>query len=177
MKKKILVISSSPRKGGNSDALCDAFIKGAQDTHECEKVFLRDYQISYCSGCGNCNNGLACPLQDDMAPLLDKLISSDVIVLATPVYFYTMCGQMKTFIDRCCAKYTAIKNKEFYVIATAAENNKRVMERTIDGFQGFFDCLDNPMIKNVLYAHGVWQIGDVQQSTYLEEAYQMGKNA
>ena len=61
-----------------------------------------------------CLNGLKkCPQKDDMADILSKMISSDVIVMATPVYFYTMCGQMKTFIDRTCARYTEIKTRTF----------------------------------------------------------------
>lgn len=65
------------------------------------------------------------------------MIQADVIVLATPVYFYTMCAQMKTLIDRCCARYTEISNKEFFFIATAAEEDKKLLERTFDSLRGF----------------------------------------
>lgn len=175
MKKKILIISSSPRRNGNSHVLCQQFGKGASINHEVELLFLKDYHISYCSGCGSCNKGIACPLQDDMAPLLDKMVNADVIVFATPVYFYTMAGQMKTFIDRCCARYLEIKNKEFYLIATAAEDNKQIMERTIDEFHGFFDCLQNPTLKGVIYAHGVWNTGEVEHTPFMQQAFQMGE--
>ena len=61
MSKKILVISASPRKGCNSDTLCDEFIRGAQETgNEAEKVFLRDKKIGYCTGCGVCNSTHQC---------------------------------------------------------------------------------------------------------------------
>ena len=96
MSKKVLIISASPRKGGNSDALCDQFLLGAKEAgHNVEKVFLRDHKINYCLGCGVCNNTHVCVQKDDMKGLLDKMVDADVIVLATPVYFYTMDAQLK----------------------------------------------------------------------------------
>lgn len=91
MSKKVLIISSSPRRGGNSDLLCDQFISGAQEAgHHTEKIFLKDRKINYCRGCGTCfNGGKSCPQKDNMANILDKMIAADVIVMATPVYFYT----------------------------------------------------------------------------------------
>ena len=121
MSKNILILSGSPRKGGNSDILCDRFMEGARESgHRAEKVFLRDKNIGYCIGCEAChqNNGV-CVQKDDMAGILEKMIAADVIVMATPVYFYTMDAQMKTLIDRCVARYTEISNKAFYFIATA----------------------------------------------------------
>lgn len=115
MSKNILILSGSPRKGGNSDILCDRFMEGARESgHRAEKVFLRDKNIGYCIGCEAChqNNGV-CVQKDDMAEILGKMIAADVIVMATPVYFYTMDAQMKTLIDRCVARYTEISNKAF----------------------------------------------------------------
>ena len=178
MSKKVLILSASPRKGGNSDTLCDEFLKGAQDAGNIgEKIFLRDKKINYCTGCGLCNtnNYTACSQKDDMAEILEKMIEADVIVMATPVYFYTMCGQMKIMIDRCCARYTEITNKEFYFIIAAAENDKSMMERTIDGFRGFLDCLENPQEKGVIYGIGAWKVGEIKDTPYLQEAYEMGK--
>ena len=132
MSKNILILSGSPRKGGNSDILCDRFMEGARESgHRAEKVFLRDKNIGYCIGCEAChqNNGV-CVQKDDMAEILGKMIAADVIVMATPVYFYTMDAQMKTLIDRCVARYTEISNKAFYFIATAADGEKRSLERT-----------------------------------------------
>jgi multimeric flavodoxin WrbA len=127
--KKVLVLSSSPRRGGNSDLLCDQFINGSKEAgHVTEKIFLKDKKINYCTGCGTCiDRGKNCPQKDDMAEVLEKMISADVIVMATPVYFYTMCGQMKTLIDRTCARYTEINNKEFYFIVTAADTNNQAI--------------------------------------------------
>ena len=105
MARKVLIISSSPRRGGNSDLLCDRFMEGAREAGlEVEKVFLKDLKINYCTGCNRCYNGEhPCPQRDDAAGVLEKMVAADVIVMATPVYFYTVCGQMKTLIDRCTA--------------------------------------------------------------------------
>lgn len=70
------------------------------------------------------------------------MVEADVIVLASPVYFYAMSAQMKTLIDRCCSEYLRMSNKEFYFIITAAEQDKGAMERVIEGFRGFLDCLE-----------------------------------
>ena len=111
--KNILVISSSPRRNGNSDLLCDEFIKGALEAgNKVEKVFLADKKINVCLGCGACYNTSKCIQKDDMVELNDKMVEADVIVLATPVYFYSMAGQLKVFIDRCVPRYTEMaKNK------------------------------------------------------------------
>lgn len=178
MNKKVLVLSSSPRKGGNSDLLCDQFVIGANEAgHQATKLFLKDKQINYCTGCGICftNGHNTCSQNDDMAEILEKMIETDVIVMATPVYFYTMNGQMKTFIDRVCAKYTKIKNKDIYFIATAADGRKETLERTIEEFRGFTTCLSGIKEKGVIYAAGVWDIGDVKNTKFMIEAYEMGK--
>jgi len=178
MSKKVLIISSSPRKNGNSDTLCNQFSKGALETgNQVEKIFLKYKNINYCTGCGTCNSTHKCILNDDMAQILDKMVNSDVIVLATPVYFYTMDAQMKTLIDRTVPRYTEISNKEFYFITTAADNNKSMLQRTIDGFRGFTtDCLDNAIEKGIIYGIGAWNVGDIQNTPSFNEAYEMGRN-
>ena len=125
MAKKVLILSSSPRRGGNSDTLCDEFMRGATESdHEVEKIFLRDKTIHYCTGCSTCSlYQKPCPQKDDAAEIIEKMVNADVIVMATPVYFYTMSAQMKTLIDRCCGRYTEMNDKEFYFIVTAAEEN------------------------------------------------------
>lgn len=121
MTKKILILSASPRRNGNSDILCDQFALGAGEAgHEVEKIFLRDKDIHYCTGCYVCEKTKGvCAIKDDMPEILEKIIRTDVLVLSTPVYFYCMNAQLKTVIDRTVARYTEIKNKEAYLIATA----------------------------------------------------------
>lgn len=175
--KKVLILSSSPRKGGNSDTLCNEFLRGATDAgHFAEKIFLRDKTINYCTGCSTCSlYQKPCPQRDDMAEILEKMVAADIIVMATPVYFYTMSAQMKTLIDRCCGRYTEMANKAFYFILTAAENDRSKMERTVDTFQGFLDCLEGAVIKGVVYGTGVWHTGEIQSNPALAEAYETGR--
>lgn len=179
MTKKILVLSASFRKGGNSDTLCDQFIKGAQEAgHEVEKICINDRKINYCRGCGVCNTTHKCIQKDDMEDILNKMVAADVIVMATPVYFYSMNGQMKTLIDRTVPRYEEISGKEFYFIVAAADGNKNNMLKTIEGFRGFTaDCLPGAVEKGIIYGTGAWQIGDIKSSPVMQEAYQMGKNA
>jgi multimeric flavodoxin WrbA len=177
MSKKVLVLSASPRKGGNSDILCDQFMMGAEEAgNQAEKIFFRDKEINYCLACDVCkNNGGDCDQKDDMAEVLDKMIGADVIVMATPVYFYTMNAQMKTLIDRTYARYMEISNKDFYFIATAAVRSKQALERTIEGFRGFTSVLSGAKEKGIIYGTGAWNIGDIKGSKAMDQAYEMGK--
>lgn len=176
--RNVLVLSSSPRKGSNSGLLCEQFILGAQSAgHQTEMISFRDKNINYCTGCGSCFDNKKCSQKDDMTEILGKMIMADVIVMATPVYFYTMCGQMKTLIDRTCACYTEISNKEFYFIITAAVNNKKALERTVEEFRGFTSCLDSPKERGIIYGTGAWHIGDIKKSDAMKQAYDMGKNS
>lgn len=179
MSKKILVVSSSPRRGGNSDLLCDEFVRGALESgNEAKKIFLADYHIGYCTGCGVCNTTHRCVQKDDMKEILDQLVQADVIVLATPVYFYTMCGQMKTFIDRIVPRYTELFDKEFYYIAAAADTEKKALEKTIESFRGFtLDCLERPVEKGIIYGTGAWEKGEIRETDAMRQAYKMGKEA
>jgi multimeric flavodoxin WrbA len=176
MAKKVLVLSGSPRKGGNSDLLCDQFIEGAQTAgHQTEKIYLKDKKINYCTGCGTCiDKDKSCPQKDDMAEVLEKMITADVIVMATPIYFYTMNGQMKTLIDRTCSRYTEINNKAFYFIMTAADDNKAAMDRALVEFRGFTSCLKDAQEKEAIYGTGVWKMGEVKNKAVMKEACKIG---
>ncbi|MBR1424742.1 flavodoxin family protein [bacterium] len=179
MGKKVLIISSSPRKGGNSDILCDATLKGAIEAgHEAEKIFLRDKKINYCTGCRFCNTNdyTKCSQQDDINELMDKMENSDVIIFSTPIYFYSISGQMKTFIDRMCSRYTHLSNKEFYYIMTAADSSQSAIQFALGEFNGLMACLENPIEKGYLFAGGVWQKGEVESTRYIQQAYELGKN-
>lgn len=175
--KNVLIISSSPRRHGNSDLLCDMFAKGAEESgNNVEKIFLKDKEINYCTGCGVCNTTHRCVIKDDMAEILDKMMNADVIVLATPVYFYSMAAQMKTLIDRTVPRYTEILDKDFYFIMTAADPDRAALERTLEGFRGFTeDCLDGAREAGIIYGTGAWQIGEIKNTDAYEQAYQMGK--
>lgn len=175
--KQILAISASPRRGGNSDVLCDAFLRGAREAgHEAEKIFLRDLDIRYCTGCGVCNTTHTCVQKDGMKEILDKMVQADVIVLATPVYFYSMDAQLKTLIDRTVPRYTEMRDKGFYFILTAADKDEAMLRRTVEGLRGFTeDCLDGAVERGILYGTGLWQKGEAAASPHLQRAYDMGK--
>lgn len=178
MSKNVLIISASPRKGGNSDTLCDQFRKGTEEAgNRVDKIRLAELSIDYCSACYACKKIGHCVKQDDMEVVLSKMREANVIVLATPVYFYTMCAQMKTMIDRTLggAQQSGLENKAFYLIATAADG-KAAMERTIDGLRGYIECLPGAKAVGVIYGTGAWQLGDIQRNPAMQEAYQMGKS-
>ena len=142
-----------------------------------EKVFLASKNIGYCRGCGVCNSTRQCVQRDDMEEILAKMVSADVIVLATPVYFYSMDGQMKTFIDRTVPRYTEIRNKDFYFIMTAADTEKENLERTMEAFRGFTeDCLDGAREAGIIYGTRAWQAGEIRATDAYDEAYEMGKS-
>lgn len=176
MTKKVIVLAGSPRKGGNSDTLCNEFIKGAKESgNEVEKIYISDKTIHYCIGCNACQASHTCVQKDDMQEILVKMKEADVIVLATPVYFYSMSAQMKTLIDRSVAMYLELIDKQFYFIATAAEANEEI-ERTIDSLRGFTDCLPNAQVKGVIYGGNAWQINDIVDMPVMKQAYRMGRS-
>lgn len=176
MSKNVLILSGSPRKGGNSDLLCDAFMRGAQEAgNDVEKIRVAEKKIGYCSACYYCrdHDGI-CAKKDDMAELLQKIINANVLVLASPVYFYSIDAQLKTVIDRTVARWTEVRNKEFYYIVTCADGEKEAAERTVECFRGYADCVEGAVERSVIYGTGVYQKGEINQSDALEEAYQMG---
>lgn len=175
MSKKVLIISGSPRKGGNSDILCDRFMQGAEEAgNTVEKVFLHDLEIGNCMACYGCRGTKKCVQKDDMELLLDKMVNADVLVLATPVYFYSMDGMLKTMIDRTLPRYTEVRNKDVYLIATAAAG-ERFMHRTIDAMRGFTDCLPGAKVREEIYGEGVYQKGEVEATAAYKKAYEAGK--
>lgn len=179
MSKKVVIISATPRRGGNSEILCAEFLRGATEAgQDAEIISLRDQAIGYCTACDACQrNGGRCVLPDDMAVLLEKLIAADVIVLATPVYFYTMNAQLKTVIDRCYARYTALSDKEFYFLVTAAVGQKDLLERTIESLRGFTACLSGARERGIVYGAGAWNVGDIRKSPAMGQAYELGKQS
>jgi len=176
MSKRVLILSSSPRAKGNSNALCDEFARGAAEArHKVEKVMLAGKNIGYCQGCDACRPAGVCVQNDDMAPILDQMMAADVIVLATPVYFYTMCAQLKTAIDRTVARYTQIVNKDFYFILTAADGSRKAMQRTVESLRGFTSCLNGAKEKGIVYGTGAWEVGEILASPAMHKAYEMGR--
>ena len=172
----VLAISASPRKGGNSDVLCDQFLKGAKEGgHDVSKIRLAEKNISPCIACYGCMDTGVCVKKDDMAEIQQAMVNADVIVLATPVYFYCMNAQMKIMIDRCLARYRAMVGKKIYFIATAADPQHSALDETLAGLRGFLRCLPDAQECGIIYGTGTWDKGDVYKHPALKQAYQMGK--
>ena len=178
MSKKVLILSGSPRKGGNSDLLCDEFMRGAIEAgNEVEKIRIAEKKIGCCSACYYCRtSGGVCAKKDDMTEILQKMIDADVIVFASPVYFYSIDAQLKTVIDRTVARWTEVKNKEFYYIVTCADDEKESQERTLECFRGYADCVEGANEMGVIYGTGVYKPGEIKNTPAFTEAYQLGRS-
>lgn len=176
--KNVLILSGSPRKGGNSDLLCDEFMRGALERgHKVEKIRIADKKIGYCRACYYCrDHGGECAIKDDMAEVLQKMIDADVIVLASPVYFYSIDAQLKAVIDRTVARWLEVKNKEFYYIVTCADEQKASAETTLDCFRGYADCVNGSKECGAIYGTGVYEKGKIIGTKAFSDAYEMGKN-
>ena len=178
MSKNILILSGSPRKGGNSDILCDEFARGAQEAGQVvEKLRVAAKKVAPCSACYYCrDHGGECARKDDMAEILKKMIDADVLVLASPVYFYSIDAQLKAVIDRTVARWLEVKNKEFYYIITMADEEKASAETTLACFRGYADCVEGAAEKGVLIGSGVYEPGKVKNTPAMRQAYEMGRN-
>lgn len=175
--KKVLIISTSLRKGGNSEILAEQFANGARDAgNAVEIVSLIGKNISFCKGCLSCQKTQKCTISDDATAIVEKMNDVDVIAFATPIYFYEMSGQMKTLLDRTNESFTKEHSfQDIYLLATAADTSKSSMDGAIKGLQGWVDCFDNVKIANVLYGVGVTNIGEVNgNAQLLKQAYEMG---
>lgn len=178
MSKNVLILSGSPRKNGNSDLLCDEFMRGAIESgNKVEKIRVADKKIAPCSGCYYCNshNG-QCAHKDNMADILQKIIDADVIVLSSPVYFYSISAQLKAVIDRTVARWLEVKNKEFYYIVTMADEDLASADTTLACFRGYADCVECAVEKGVVIGNGVYDIGEVRETAVPMQAYEMGKS-
>ena len=138
MNKNVLIISSSPRKGGNSETLAASFAKGAQEAgNRVETVYLREKQYSFCKGCFACRKLGHCVINDDAVELAARMHDADVLVFVTPVYYYSVSGQLKTILDRANPLYdTDYAFTKAYLLATAAENEPETVAGTEKAVQG-----------------------------------------
>lgn len=173
---EVLILNSSPRKNGNSDVLCEQFAKGAKESgHSVEKLDLREMNLSPCRACYACMKEHICAIRDDMAGIFAKMQAADVIVLSSPVYFYSVSAQMKTLIDRCLVNHKSLAGKKFYYIITAADPRHEAADETIAAFRGFLRCLPDAEEAGILYGTGTWDKGDAYKHPAFEQAYLMGK--
>lgn len=177
--KKVLIISTSLRNNANSEILAKEVEKGATEAgHIVNFVSLKDKDIKFCKGCLACQKLSKCVINDDANEITLKMKESDVIVWATPIYYYEMSGQMKTLIDRANSLFATGKNfSEVYVITTSADAKKGVVNTVLNGVKGWIACFDGVDLKGFLEAGGLENSNEVQsRKDLLEQAYNMGKN-
>ena len=177
MPKHILVISTSPRKGGNSETLANEFIRGAEESgNQVEKVCLYDKTISFCKGCLTCLKTRTCIIHDDAEIIAQKMKTADVLVIATPVYYYEMSGQMKTMLDRANPLYDSdYQFRDVYLLAAAAEDEDTAVEGAVHGLSGWIACFPKSRLAGVVFGGGVGAVGEIAGNPALEKAYEMGK--
>ena len=177
--KKITVISSSLRKNSNSEILANEFIKGAKvNGNEINYINLKNIKMEFCIGCLSCGKTHKCVLKDGVTKeMLKEICESDILVFVTPVYYYAVSGQLKTFIDRMNPIYSMdYKFKDIYVISTAAEDETRIFRGIKEDIKGFVDCYEGTKIKGTIFAGGLEDGNDAKKrKDLLEKAYAMGK--
>ena len=178
MNKKVLIISSSLRKDSNSEALAKEFEKGAAESgNEVEIVSLRDKHISFCRGCVACLKLGRCVINDDAVEIAEKMKNADVLVFATPIYYYSVSGQLKTMLDRANPLYDSdYRFTDIYLLAAAADDQENTVEGAQKAVQGWVDCFPRAKLSGVIFAGGVNDAGDIAGHKSLKEAYKLGKN-
>lgn len=180
MSKKIVVLNGSPRKNGNTSALVDSFSQGAISKGNTVTVFnLDEMDIKGCKGCfgGGKNMDSPCVQKDDMDKIYPEYINADVVVIASPLYFWNLSGQLRTAFDRLFAVAEGNENlqnpKKESVLLMAAEG---------DGFEDCITYYDNLMghlgwkdLGKVLCSN-VMNIGDIKGRKELEDAFKLGES-
>lgn len=176
--KNIVIVTSSPRKNGNSEILAQKFSEGAKAAgNKVEFVAVRDLNLKFCTGCLYCQSHDKCVLDDGMNALYEKFQSADVLVFATPVYYYAVSGQLKTLFDRLNPLYPREnKFREVYLLTTAAEDDERAMDGAVKDMQGWIDCFDGVTLKGVIRGVGLTEKGEINNTAFPEKAYEMGKS-
>lgn len=179
MSKQILIVKGSPRKHGNTAAMADAFKRGAEESgNNVTEVLLKEKNIGDCLGCGVCQgNGGICVQKDDMTEICEAMKNVDVIVFASPVFYYTWTSLMKRMIDRTFAVNNILQNKKFYLLSAGAAPEKSFMQTMIDSFRQYVGCFTAGGNEEggSVFAYGTNAPDDVKEMPALKDAYKMGK--
>lgn len=178
MGKNILVISTSLRSNSNSEALADAFMEGAKETgNHVQKVSLRGKTFGFCRGCFACLKTGTCMIKDDAVEIVRQMHDADVIVFATPIYYYEMAGQMKTLLDRANSLYGSdYAFQEIYMLSATAEDEEGVDSRAVSGLEGWIACFERARLAGSVFAGGVNEAGEIEGHPALKKSFEMGKS-
>ncbi len=177
MSKNVLILSASPRRDSNSEALARSFADGARDAgHEVELISLRGKTLNFCRGCFVCQETQRCVIRDDADEICQKALRSDVLVFATPIYYYEMSGQLKTLLDRLNPLFPSdYAFTEVYLLSAAAEDEDFVPRRAVSGVEGWVECFERARLSGTLFLGGVTESGESKQHPEkLQAAYAMG---
>ena len=176
--KKNLIISTSPRKSSNSEALAEAFAAGAREAgHEVELVSLRGKTVQFCRGCFVCQETQRCVIHDDADSLRQKALKADVLVFATPIYYYEMSGQMKTLLDRFNPLFPSdYAFRDVYLMTAAAEDEDFVPQRALSGLEGWVECFEHAKIAGHVFMGSVTEAGENPAHPALQKAFAMGQS-
>lgn len=176
--KNIVVIVGSPRKNGNADLLADAFIKGARGAgNSVEKLTVIGKKIGGCLGCNACfrDPEHRCVQHDDMEDCYRLLSAADVIVIATPIYFYGVSSQLKCLIDRLHNPIrSSFKVKKLGLLAVCADEKDSACDSVVTMYRSvlsYFSLLDG----GIITVHSVKDKGDIEGNPKLMAAEEMGK--
>lgn len=177
--KNVLIISASLRRNSNSEFLAGEFARGAKDAgNRVEFISLKDKTIGFCRGCVACQKTQKCVIPDDAVEIAEKVKNADVLVFATPIYYYEMCGQMKTLLDRCNPLFPSdYAFRDVYLLATAADSDENAMDGAVKGLQGWISCFDKARLAGVVRAVGVDDAGSAgDHPEFIKEACALGKS-
>jgi len=177
--KKVLIVSSSLRGGSNSEILAREAERGAKDAgNDVEFLSLKGKDIKFCIGCLACQNTRKCVQKDDMAEMIEKVQNADVLIFATPIYYYEMSGQLKTFLDRCNPLFPQEnKFKDVYLITSSYDDAKNASDIAANGLGGWVACFEQSRLAGVLAGGGVNEPKDATSNKdLLQKAYELGKN-
>ena len=163
--KKVLIISSSLRRGSNSDALAEAFARGAAEAgNEVEHVSLKGKDLRFCMGCLACQKTQKCVIADDAPAIVEKMYAADAIAFATPIYYYELSGQLKTLLDRSNPLYTTDYHfRDIYLLTSAAEDEPQVPARAVAGLGGWIECFEQARLAGTVFAGGVNGPGEIRR--------------
>ena len=175
---KVVILHGSPRVGGNSDILAKEFKKGVEDGgNTAKKISFPMRFINYCKGCLGCVSSGECVIHDDMSSILEDMVDADVIVFASPIYFNTISGQMKTMIDRLTPKAKQLANKDYYFLFSAATNDKNSLKSAVCELRGFLNCIGIETEKGIVFGLNAETEGEINHNKYaLNQAFEFGKN-
>lgn len=175
--KKILVITGSPRKNGNSNTLAAQFIRGAQEAgHETVRFDAGLKNVRPCTACNHCGMNGPCAIDDDFKSVREHIIAADAVLFASPVYYYNVSAQIKAVIDRFYAINGQIhSHKRSALILTLANSDLDRVQPIIDYHRALLSYLGWEYAGHIV-GTGLWPEGAVNNTRYMEEAYSLGRN-